>query len=214
MSFSLFFLPTFTPLPLSSPHRSSLLPLPSPSTPFPLPLLFLSLPSISSHPLPLSPVSLLAPWQSSRISPTPPSSPSTWTPHTHGWWRQCGLPTTSTTFIWREWREVSMENLNWNTSLLKVCSWRLPPAFCGFVPCAFMHTCTHTHAHTGQCFDATTDSPTPGLEYVLGTASQPERFDTIVMANLGYFQLKAAPGAWMLRLREGRSSEIYTIARY
>ena len=39
-------------------------------------------------------------------------------------------------------------------------------------------------------------------------------FDTIVMANLGYFQLKAAPGAWMLRLREGRSSEIYTIARY
>ena len=71
-----------------------------------------------------------------------------------------------------------------------------------------------THAHTGQCFDATTDSPTPGLEYVLGTASQPERFDTIVMANLGYFQLKAAPGAWMLRLREGRSSEIYTIARF
>ena len=70
------------------------------------------------------------------------------------------------------------------------------------------------HAHTGQCFDATTDSPTPGLEYILGTASQPERFDTIVMANLGYFQLKAAPGAWMLRLREGRSSEIYTIARF
>lgn len=36
-------------------------------------------------------------------------------------------------------------------------------------------------------------------------------YDTIVMANLGYFQLKANPGAWILRLREGRSSEIYNI---
>ena len=103
-----------------------------------------------------------------------------------------------------------MESLNWSTSLLKVCSWRLQEG------CFLWIIVPHasTHAHTGQCFDATTDSPTPGLEYVLGTASQPERFDTIVMANLGYFQLKAAPGAWMLRLREGRSSEIYTIARF
>lgn len=37
--------------------------------------------------------------------------------------------------------------------------------------------------------------------------------DTIVMANLGYFQLKANPGAMILRLREGRSSDIYNIAR-
>ena len=58
-----------------------------------------------------------------------------------------------------------------------------------------------------------TDHPTPGVEYVLGTASQRESFDTIVMANLGYFQLKASPGAWSLRLRDGRSSEIYTIQR-
>ena len=71
----------------------------------------------------------------------------------------------------------------------------------GFPPCS------------GQCFDATTDQPTPGLEYVLGTASQPEMFDTIVMANLGYFQLKASPGAWTLRLREGKSADIYTIQR-
>ena len=101
-----------------------------------------------------------------------------------------------------------MESLNWSTSLSKVCSWRLQMLLVDYRTHAF------THTHTGQCFDATTDSPTPGLEYVLGTASQPERFDTIVMANLGYFQLKAAPGAWMLRLREGRSSEIYTIARF
>lgn len=35
--------------------------------------------------------------------------------------------------------------------------------------------------------------------------------DTIVMANLGYFQLKAYPGEWLLRLRQGRSAEIYDI---
>lgn len=36
--------------------------------------------------------------------------------------------------------------------------------------------------------------------------------DTIVMANLGYFQLKANPGEWLLRLRQGRSAEIYDFA--
>jgi len=32
-----------------------------------------------------------------------------------------------------------------------------------------------------------------------------------VMANLGYLQLKAAPGAWYLNLRDGRSADIYDI---
>lgn len=36
--------------------------------------------------------------------------------------------------------------------------------------------------------------------------------DTLVMSNLGYFQLKAAhPGRWKLRLATGRSSDLYTI---
>ncbi|GAA5943995.1 Kre5p [Sporobolomyces koalae] len=35
--------------------------------------------------------------------------------------------------------------------------------------------------------------------------------DTIVMANLGYFQFKASPGIWRLGLRPGKSSEIYEI---
>ena len=65
----------------------------------------------------------------------------------------------------------------------------------------------------GQCFDRHTDHPTPGLEFVLGSAGQPELFDTIVMANLGYFQLKAGPGAWVLRLREGRSRDTYSVHR-
>ena len=35
--------------------------------------------------------------------------------------------------------------------------------------------------------------------------------DTIVMANLGYLQLKSSPGRWLMRLREGRSAELYDI---
>jgi len=34
------------------------------------------------------------------------------------------------------------------------------------------------------------------------------------MANLGYFQLKANPGSWILRLRQGRSAEIYDIVSH
>lgn len=30
----------------------------------------------------------------------------------------------------------------------------------------------------------------------------------------GYFQLKAFPGSWILRVREGRSADIYDIDRY
>ncbi|KAJ8384299.1 hypothetical protein AAFF_G00206560 [Aldrovandia affinis] len=47
--------------------------------------------------------------------------------------------------------------------------------------------------------------------FTLGTTSDPVIVDTIVMANLGYFQLKANPGAWILKLRKGRSDDIYKI---
>ncbi|XP_071373528.1 UDP-glucose:glycoprotein glucosyltransferase 1 [Centroberyx affinis] len=63
----------------------------------------------------------------------------------------------------------------------------------------------------GHCFDVSTGQPPRGLQFTLGTASEPVIVDTIVMANLGYFQLKANPGAWMLKLRKGRSDEIYKI---
>lgn len=39
-------------------------------------------------------------------------------------------------------------------------------------------------------------------------------YDTIVMANLGYFQLKSSPGIWYLKLREGRSKDIYEIVSH
>ncbi|KAI9482602.1 UDP-glucose:glycoprotein glucosyltransferase-domain-containing protein [Zychaea mexicana] len=63
----------------------------------------------------------------------------------------------------------------------------------------------------GHCVDAANRSPPRGLQFVLGTPSTAAMTDTIVMANLGYFQLKAQPGVWDLRLREGRSSEVYHI---
>ncbi|CAL7942835.1 unnamed protein product [Xylocopa violacea] len=61
----------------------------------------------------------------------------------------------------------------------------------------------------GHCFEAVLGNPPRGLQITLGTEKQPLMVDTIVMANLGYFQLKANPGEWVLRLRQGRSAEIY-----
>ncbi|KAK6033739.1 UDP-glucose:Glycoprotein Glucosyltransferase [Ostertagia ostertagi] len=66
----------------------------------------------------------------------------------------------------------------------------------------------------GHCFDEVSGSPPRGLQFVLGTSREPTQFDTIVMANLGYFQLKANPGAWLLQIREGKSSEFYNISAH
>ncbi|XP_033883583.3 UDP-glucose:glycoprotein glucosyltransferase 1-like isoform X1 [Acipenser ruthenus] len=63
----------------------------------------------------------------------------------------------------------------------------------------------------GHSYDVSSGQPPRGLQFTLGTASDPVIVDTIVMANLGYFQLKANPGAWVLKLRKGRSEEIYKI---
>lgn len=66
----------------------------------------------------------------------------------------------------------------------------------------------------GHAWDTTLSTPPRGLQLILGTRDKPDLVDTIVMANLGYFQLKAVPGAWVLRLRPGRSAELYDIVRY
>ncbi|XP_006832127.1 PREDICTED: UDP-glucose:glycoprotein glucosyltransferase 2 [Chrysochloris asiatica] len=63
----------------------------------------------------------------------------------------------------------------------------------------------------GHCFDIMTEEPPRGLQFTLGTKNQAVVFDTVVMANLGYFQLKANPGAWILKLRRGKSEDIYQI---
>jgi len=66
----------------------------------------------------------------------------------------------------------------------------------------------------GHCFESGTGNPPRGLQLNLGTRTTPNRTDTIVMANLGYFQLKADPGAWFLKLRPGRSEDIYEIVSH
>ena len=66
----------------------------------------------------------------------------------------------------------------------------------------------------GHCFEAYTGNPPRGLQLTLGTKKQPIVVDTIVMANLGYLQLKSNPGRWSLSLREGRSSELYDITSH
>ncbi|KAL4691209.1 hypothetical protein H8959_014170, partial [Pygathrix nigripes] len=63
----------------------------------------------------------------------------------------------------------------------------------------------------GHCFDKVTEQPPQGLQFTLGTKNKPIVVDTIVMANHGYFQLKANPGAWILRLHQGKSEDIYQI---
>lgn len=50
-----------------------------------------------------------------------------------------------------------------------------------------------------------------GVQLHLGSRKQPHLQDTLVMSNLGYFQLKSAPGAWTLQLAPGRSKDLYSI---
>ncbi len=66
----------------------------------------------------------------------------------------------------------------------------------------------------GHAYDILNGQPPRGLQFNLGTASDPFKYDTIVMANLGYFQLKSSPGMWYLQLREGRSKDIYEIVSH
>ncbi|RIA98379.1 Glycosyltransferase Family 24 protein [Glomus cerebriforme] len=63
----------------------------------------------------------------------------------------------------------------------------------------------------GHARDMTLNAPPSGLQIILGTKNYPSMVDTIVMANLGYLQLKANPGIWIFSLREGKSTEIFDI---
>ncbi|KAK4240728.1 glycosyltransferase [Achaetomium macrosporum] len=54
-------------------------------------------------------------------------------------------------------------------------------------------------------------SPPRGVQLVLSTENDSNFADTIIMANLGFFQFKANPGIYNIRLKEGRSSDIFTM---
>lgn len=63
----------------------------------------------------------------------------------------------------------------------------------------------------GHSRDVTAGMPPRGAQLVLSTAAEPHITDTIVMANLGYFQFKANPGYYSLKLQSGLSEEIFNI---
>lgn len=48
-----------------------------------------------------------------------------------------------------------------------------------------------------------------GLQLVLQTPDGSETLDTIVMANLAYFQFRAKPGLYRLKIRDGKSEDVY-----
>lgn len=53
--------------------------------------------------------------------------------------------------------------------------------------------------------------PPRGLQFILGTKQRPHLVDTLVMANLGYWQMKVSPGVWYLQLAPGRSADLYEL---
>jgi UDP-glucose:glycoprotein glucosyltransferase len=64
----------------------------------------------------------------------------------------------------------------------------------------------------GHSRDTSTNAPTAGLQLQLTDYKGAVVADTMVVANLGYLQLKAPhPGSFNLEIREGRGSEVYSM---
>ena len=59
---------------------------------------------------------------------------------------------------------------------------------------------------TGYCSESGTRDPPRGTQLIIGDSG------TVVMSNLGYFQLPAAPGVFELALRPGRSADMYVFS--
>lgn len=54
-------------------------------------------------------------------------------------------------------------------------------------------------------------APPRGAQLTLATEKDPMVTDTIIMSNLGFFQFKANPGFYKIKLKEGRTADIYMI---
>ncbi|PKX98146.1 putative UDP-glucose:glycoprotein glucosyltransferase [Aspergillus novofumigatus IBT 16806] len=63
----------------------------------------------------------------------------------------------------------------------------------------------------GHSRDVTVKTAPRGVQLILGTEDSPHFADTIIMANLGYFQFKAQPGLWKINLKPGRSQRIFNL---
>lgn len=66
----------------------------------------------------------------------------------------------------------------------------------------------------GSCQDLSASQPPRGLQLALQNHLGGKSVDTLVMSNLGYFQLKANPGIWNLKLAEGKADEIYKMVSH
>ena len=65
----------------------------------------------------------------------------------------------------------------------------------------------------GHSRETTTQSPPRGVQLQLTTIGEKAQpiADTLIVANLGYFQFKAKPGVYRLEIREGRGREIFAL---
>jgi len=63
----------------------------------------------------------------------------------------------------------------------------------------------------GHARDTLTNGPPRGVQLELTNADESSLDDTLVVANLGYFQFKAKPGVFELGIREGRSKEVFEL---
>ena len=66
---------------------------------------------------------------------------------------------------------------------------------------------------TGHVSDGPSGNPARGTQLVLEDENATVKPGTIVMSNLGYFQLPASPGMHKLTLRSGRSADIFSFDR-
>ncbi|TFY65772.1 hypothetical protein EVG20_g5315 [Dentipellis fragilis] len=63
----------------------------------------------------------------------------------------------------------------------------------------------------GHAREMPANAPARGVQLQLTTSKSEPVDDTLVLANLGYFQFKATPGVYRLEIREGRGREIYDL---
>lgn len=81
----------------------------------------------------------------------------------------------------------------------------------------------HLHMHRGEGSHEPHDTHIPRasishhillstlLSILPAAPAAAPQVDTLVMQNLGYFQLKASPGLWQLSIAPGRSRELYQV---
>lgn len=63
----------------------------------------------------------------------------------------------------------------------------------------------------GHARESKSGAPPRGLQLDLNNRVSKANTNTLVMANLGYHQLKANPGVWEYSIREGRSAEVFEL---